>query len=452
MKLLKQRGVKIMEFIHDPKQYVDTVKYVGENIGKEVTFRGTVHRVRDMSDFSFIIVRVERGLIQCTFQGDQLGDVARADVRDAMVVEVTGKVHEEARAEHGFEVVLSSVKFLAKPYEQLPVPLGKKYMGLSLDVDLPLRPITLRHPSKQAIFRVQGAITEGFAAYMQSQGFTHIHTPKIVVAGAEGGANLFKLDYFGEPAFLAQSPQFHKQYMAGALGRVFEIGSVYRAERHNTSRHLNEYIGLDFEMAYIDSMTDVMEIETGMLKFVIQYVKDHCPEELALLKADVPEIGEIPTIRFQEGKQIMEEKYGHKSKNRYDLNPDEEVLLCQWAKETYGSDFVFVTHFPSAKRPFYAKDDPEDPKLALSFDLLFRGLEITTGGQRINDYQEQMDKLAARKMNASLFESFTMLHKYGMPPHGGLGIGLERLTMQLLNLKNVRDASAFPRDMSRLEP
>ena len=211
-------------------------------------------------------------------------------------------------------------------------------------------------------------------------------------------------------------------------------------------------MGLDFEMAYIDSMYDVMAMETGMLKSVMNYVKEHCPEELALLKADVPEIKEIPTIRFHEAKKIMEEKYGHKSKNRYDLNPDEEVLLCQWAKEEYGSEFVFVTHFPSAKRPFYAMDDKDDPKLALSFDLLFRGLEITTGGQRIHDYKEQMDKLAARKMNAELFESFTMLHKYGMPPHGGLGIGLERLTMQLLGLNNIREASMFPRDMNRLEP
>lgn len=441
-----------MEFIHDPKQYVDTVKQVTESVGQDVTFRGTVHRVRDMSDFAFIIVRTERGLLQCTFQGDELNGVKRADVRDAMVVEVSGKVHEEPRAEHGVEVVLSSVRILARPFEQLPVPLGKKYMGLSLDVDLPLRPVTLRHPIKQAVFRVQGAIADGFAAYMQSQGFTHIHTPKLVSAGAEGGANMFKLDYFGQQAYLAQSPQFHKQYLAGAFGRVFEIGSVYRAERHNTSRHLNEYIGLDFEMAYIDSMYDVMEMETGMLKFVMQYVREHCAEEIALLKADIPEIGDIPTVRFHEAKQIMEEKYGHKSKNRYDLNPDEEVLLCQWAKETHGSEFVFVTHFPSAKRPFYAKDDEEDKSLALSFDLLFRGLEITTGGQRINDYQEQIDKLNARKMNPALFESFTILHKYGMPPHGGLGLGLERLTMQLLKLNNVRDASMFPRDMSRLEP
>lgn len=441
-----------MQMIEKAPPYTDTVQHVCASVGKEVTFRGTIHRVRDMSDFSFVIVRVERGLIQCTFQGDKLGDIARADVKDAMVVEVTGTVHEEPRAEHGVEVVLTALSILGRPYDQLPIPLGKKYMGLSLDVDLPLRPISLRHPIKQAVFRVQGAIADGFSEYMLSQGFTHIHTPKIVSAGAEGGANIFKLDYFGQQAFLAQSPQFYKQYTAGIFGRVFEIGNVYRAERHNTSRHLNEYIGLDFEMAYIDSMYDVMAMETGMLQAVFAYVKAHCAEELALLKADVPEIQQIPTLRFHEAKDIMAEKYGHKSKNRYDLNPDEEELLCRWAKETHDSDFVFVTHFPASKRPFYAMDDKDDPKLALSFDLLFRGLEITTGGQRIHDYQEQIDKLDARGMDKTLFESFTMLHKYGMPPHGGLGIGLERLTMQLLGLGNVRDASMFPRDMTRLEP
>lgn len=441
-----------MEQIHSAKAYQDIVQVAKASIGQEVTFRGTVHRVRDMSDFSFVIVRVERGLIQCTFQGDVLGDVQRTDIKDAMVLEVSGMVRAEERAEHGFEVVLSAVSILGRPYEQLPIPLGKKYMGLSLDVDLPLRPISLRHPIKQAVFRVQAAIADGFSEYMLSQGFTRIHTPKIVSAGAEGGANIFKLDYFGQQAYLAQSPQFYKQYTAGVFGRVFEVGNVYRAERHNTSRHLNEYIGLDFEMAYINDMYDVMQEETGMLRYVMTYLKEHVSEELTLLKADIPEIGEIPSLRFHEAKELMLEKYGHKSKNRYDLNPDEEVMLSNWAKEEHGSEFVFVTHFPSSKRPFYAMNDKEDKSLALSFDLLFRGLEITTGGQRIHDYQEQMDKIRERKMDEQAFESFTMLHKYGMPPHGGLGIGLERLTMQLLKLSNVRDASMFPRDMNRLVP
>lgn len=442
-----------MEYISLPKPYVDVVAECQAHMGEQVTFSGTVHRVRSFPEFSFIVVRTDRALVQCLFQGEEIGGIRREDVRDAMVVKVTGRVHEEVRAENGFEVELSAVEILGKPYDKLPVPLGKKYMGLSLDVDLPLRPITLRHPVKRAIFRVQSAIANGFSEYMISQGFVHMTSPKIVSAGAEGGADLFKVDYFGTRAYLAQSPQFYKQYMCGIMGRVFEVGSVYRAERHNSSRHLNEYIGLDFEMAYIDSMFDVMAMETGMLKYVMEYVKKNCAPELELLKADVPEIGEsIPSVTFHEAKQIMLEKFGHKSKNRFDLDPKEEKMMCEYAKEEFGSEFIFITFFPSEKRPFYAKDDENDPKLACSFDLLFRGLEITTGGQRVHDYQEQMDKLNRRGMDASLFESFTIMHKYGMPPHGGLGLGLERLTMQLLGLSNIREASNFPRDMQRLEP
>lgn len=440
-----------MNFINSPKLYIDAVEQAAASIGKAVTFRGTVHRVRDMSDFAFVVVRVNRGLIQCMFQGE-IDGMTKSDIKDAMVVEVSGTVHEEPRAEHGFEVILSNCKILATPAEQLPVPLGKKYMGISLDVDLPLRPITLRHPIKQATFRIQGGIADAFAEYMISQGFTHIHTPKLVSAGAEGGANIFKLDYFGQQAYLAQSPQFYKQYTAGIFGRVFEIGNVYRAERHSTSRHLNEYIGLDFEMAYIDSMTEVMEMEMGMLKFVMDYLQKNFAPELELLKVKLPKVDNIPSITFTEAKEIMAEKFGHKSKNRYDLNPDEEVMLCKWATEEQDSEFVFVTHFPASKRPFYAMDDKDDPRFALSFDLLFRGLEITTGGQRIHDYNEQIQKLRDRNMDETLFESFTMLHKYGMPPHGGLGLGLERLTMQLLGQENVRNASMFPRDMNRLVP
>ena len=422
-----------------------------ESVGTEVTAEGMVHSIRDMGEISFVILRSREGLLQTVVQ-DGIGSETLKEIREGQAVRVTGTVFREERAPHGIEIHLADAEILSKPEEPMPIAIDKWKLPTSLEANLNRRAIALRNVRERAKFRIQEGICRGFREFMTSQGFTEIHTPKIGAKSAEGGANLFKLDYFGHPAYLAQSPQFHKQYLAGAFGRVYEIGSVYRAERHNTSRHLNEYMGLDFEMAYIDSMYDVMAMETGMLKSVMNYVKEHCPEELALLKADVPEIKEIPTIRFHEAKKIMEEKYGHKSKNRYDLNPDEEVLLCQWAKEEYGSEFVFVTHFPSAKRPFYAMDDKDDPKLALSFDLLFRGLEITTGGQRIHDYQEQMDKLAARKMNAELFESFTMLHKYGMPPHGGLGIGLERLTMQLLGLNNIREASMFPRDMTRLVP
>ena len=442
-----------MEFMTGVKKKEDiSVKTLLETPeGTEVKLEGAVHIIRDMGEVAFVILRKSEGLVQCVYEEGSVNFPLK-DLKEESAVAVTGTVKKEDRAPGGVEVRLQTITVLSEPTEPMPLAVNKWKMNTSLEAMLNMRPIALRNVRERAKFRIQEGVVRAFRDFLHSQGFTEIHTPKIGAKGAEGGANLFKLDYFGTPAYLAQSPQFHKQYLAGAFGRVYEIGSVYRAERHNTSRHLNEYMGLDFEMAYIDSMYDVMAMETGMLKSVMNYVKEHCPEELALLKADIPEIKEIPTIRFHEAKKIMEEKYGHKSKNRYDLNPDEEVLLCQWAKEEYGSEFVFVTHFPSAKRPFYAMDDKDDPKLALSFDLLFRGLEITTGGQRIHDYQEQMDKLAARKMNAELFESFTMLHKYGMPPHGGLGIGLERLTMQLLGLNNIREASMFPRDMNRLEP
>ena len=441
-----------MDTISLPKAYIDAVADCASHIDQSVTFRGTIHRVRDMSDFSFVIVRVDRGLIQCLVQTDPIGGIPRAEIRDAMVVEVAGDVRKEVRAENGFEVVLTDLRVLARPYEKMPVPLSKKYMGINLETNLDYRPVTLRHPRMKAIFRIQAAIADGFSEYMREQGFVHMTSPKIVAAGAEGGANIFKLSYFGQKAYLAQSPQFYKQYLACVYGRVFEVGDVFRAERHSTSRHLNEYTGLDFEMAYIDSMRDVMEMETGMLRHVMEYLKAQCPQELELLGADIPTIDTIPSITFREAKQIMLEKYGHKSKNRFDLNPDEEQMLCRYAKETFDSEFIFVTHFPSAKRPFYAMDDPEDPSVAFSFDLLFRGLEITTGGQRINDYEAQLKKLKDRGMDPSLFESFLLLHKYGAPPHGGLGIGLERLTMQLLGLHNIREASGFPRDMSRLIP
>ena len=441
-----------MEMIHQAGQYVDTVKRVCDAVGGEVTFRGTVHRVRDMSDFAFVIMRVERGLIQCTFQGDEIGGIKRADIRDAMVLEVSGKVHEEPRAEHGVEVVLSAVKVLGRPYDKLPVPLGKKYMGLSLDVDLPLRPITLRHPRKQAVFRIQGAIADGFAQYMQSQGFTHIHTPKIVVAGAEGGANLFKLDYFGKKAELGQSPQFYKQTMVGVYDRVFETAPVFRAEKHNTTRHLNEYTSLDFEMGYIDGFEDVMAMETGMLQYVMKLLERDYKKELAMLDVTLPDVSRIPAVRFDEAKKLASEKYGRKIRNPYDLEPEEELLIGRYFKEECGSDFVFITHYPSKKRPFYAMDDPADPRFTLSFDLLFRGLEVTTGGQRIHDYQEILAKMEKRGMDPEDIASYLMIFKYGMPPHGGLGIGLERLTMRLLDEQNVREAAMFPRDVTRLEP
>ena len=278
-------------------------------------------------------------------------------------------------------------------------------------------------------------------------GCTEIHTPKIVAAGAEGGANLFKLKYFDEDAFLSQSPQFYKQTCVAFFDRVFEIGPVFRAEKHNSTRHLNEYIGLDFEMGFINDMSDVMAMETAMLKYVVDYLAENYQKELKICEAKLPKITTIPIVTFFEALDIL-----GKSHNQFDLDPQDEVKLCEYAKENLGSEFIFVEKFPGLKRPFYAMDSKDDPKLAESFDLLFRGLEITTGGQRIHDLAELEKKMERYNMKPEDVGSYTDIFRYGMPPHGGLGIGMERLVMKLLDLQNIRQASLFPRDLNHLDP
>ena len=287
---------------------------------------------------------------------------------------------------------------------------------------------------------------------MRGRGFTEIHTPKIGARGAEGGANLFRLEYFHRHAVLAQSPQFYKQMMVGVFDRVFEVAPVFRAEKHNTKRHLNEYTSLDFEMGYIESFEDIMQMETGFLQYTMALLEREYQQELKLLDVSLPKTDKIPQVRFDRAKQLAAEKYHREIRNPYDLEPEEEVLISRYFKEEMDADFVFVTHYPSKKRPFYAMDAPDDEKFTLSFDLLFQGLEITTGGQRIHDYAMLEEKLQQRGMTQEGMEQYMLVFKHGMPPHGGLGIGLERLTMKLLGEDNVRETTLFPRDLARLEP
>ena len=312
--------------------------------------------------------------------------------------------------------------------------------------------IAIGNIQERSKFKIQEALTKAFRDYLYGQGFTEIHTPKIGARGAEGGANLFKFSYFHKPAVLAQSPQFYKQMMVGVFDRVFETGPVFRAEKHNTKRHLNEYTSLDFEMGYIDSFEEIMAMETGFLQYAMNLLKTEYAKEVQILKLEIPDVSKIPAVRFDVAKELVSQKYNRKIRNPFDLEPEEEALIGQYFKEEYGSDFVFVTHYPSKKRPFYAMDDPEDARFTLSFDLLFKGLEITTGGQRIHDYNMLVQKIEDRGMTQEGMEQYLDTFKHGMPPHGGLGIGLERLTMQLIGEENVRETCLFPRDMNRLEP
>ena len=425
---------------------------LGESLlNQEVVLEGAVHSIRNMGDVAFVILRRREGLFQTVFENEK-ADISIHDLKEAMTVRVKGILHEEKRAPHEREIRIRGVEILSQPAEPMPLAIDKWKLNTSLEAKLNLRPIALRNIQERSKFKIQEALTRAFRDYLYENGFTEIHTPKIGARGAEGGANLFKFSYFHKPAVLAQSPQFYKQMMVGVFDRVFETGPVFRAEKHNTKRHLNEYTSLDFEMGYIDSFEEIMAMETGVLQYAVELLKKDYAKELQILKVQLPKVDKIPAVRFDKAKELVAEKYNRKIRNPYDLEPEEEALIGRYFKEEYDADFVFVTHYPSKKRPFYAMDDPNDEKFTLSFDLLFHGLEVTTGGQRIHDYAQLKAKIAARGMEEEGMEQYLDTFKHGMPPHGGLGIGLERLTMQLLGEENVREACLFPRDLNRLEP
>ena len=422
-------------------------------IGEEVVIRGAIHNIREMSDIAFILIRTDRELIQCVYSTEFSDYRLDENVVEQASAKITGKVvkSETRDGSERYELQIHGIEILSKPAAVPPVVISKKQVVCDLSVNLDNRPVTLRNPKERAIFKLQEGIQRGFREYLQSQNFTEVHTPKINFAGAEGGTNVFKLDYFGKTVYLAQSPQLYKQALVPVFERVFEIAPVFRAEHHDTSRHLNEYISMDLEMGFIDSFTDIMNTEAGALKYIMNLLKTEYAPEVELLKADIPEITSIPCIRFKDAKELCVKKLKNITDMK-DFEPEEEAFLGKWAKQQFNSDFLFVTHYLSKKRPFYTMDDPDDPEVTLSFDLLFRGIEITSGGQRIHDYNMQVEKMKRLGMNPEEFETYLMLHKYGAPPHGGLGLGLERLTMHLLGFKNVRNATMCPRDINRVSP
>ncbi len=456
-----------------------------EHIGQTVILHGSIYKIRKMSGFSFLLIRTDRQVLQTVFHeestqiilpeatmvgtstanatGEKMEPSASTEnlnsfpvsetapiLTEESCVVVTAKVIEEPRSKTGYELHLITVRILSTPAAASPVVINTNQQNLSLESHLNHRMLTLRNEKERAVFKLQAGICEGLRLFFAREHFTEIHTPKLVSQGAEGGANIFQLDYFGKDAFLAQSPQFYKQMMVGVFERVYEIGPVFRAEKHDTARHLNEYTSVDFEMGYIESFTDLCRMECKMLEAVMAHLQETCAPEISLLNLTLPVIRSIPSLTFQEAKELTAKASIENEKD--DLSPEEEKYLSAYIKKAESSDFVFITHYPSSKRPFYAMEDPTDPSRTLSFDLLMNGLEITTGGQRIHSYTEQLAKLERRSMNPENFESYLMMHKHGMPPHGGLGLGLERLTAKLLGYDNVRYATLFPRDINRLVP
>lgn len=418
--------------------------------GDSVQLKGFVHRIRRMSGFAFVVIRTARRLVQCVY-GDECSD-SLDDVCEEATVLVGGTIASDERSPLGFELHLTGIKVLSKPAAQMPLKINKRKLDCTIEVNLDNRPLALRNPHERAIIKLADGLICGFRNFLHSEGFTEFIPPKIVSAGAEGGADMFEVNYFGTKAFLNQSPQVYKQMMVGVFNKVYTVGPVFRAEKHSTTRHINEFTGLDFEMGFIDSFKDVMEVEGRMMAYIFDYLRKEYAIELKELGVDLPVIDKIPQVRFDEIKKIIAEKYGRSFRNPMDLEPEEERLIGKYFNEEYGCPFVFVTHYPSKKRPFYAMDDPADPRYTLSFDLLLNGTEITTGGQRIHNYDEQIAKMKARNMDIDEFKDYLMIHEHGMPPHGGLGIGLERLLMKMLEIDNIRSVTAFPRDMNRLNP
>ncbi len=426
---------------------------VPDHIGEEVRLLGWLHQVRALGSISFVIVRDRTGLAQGVVLDPSQLDLTR--LKRESVVEVIGTVKAEPQARKGAEVVVTSMKPLVEPVAELPfeVNRSKRKLNLKIDAILDHRAFSLRNPEFAAPFRVQAEVVRTFCDYLRRQGFLEVHTSKIVAAGTEGGTALFPVKYFEQTAYLAQSPQFYKQMLVGAgFERVFEVGFVYRAEDHATSRHINEYLSLDFEMGFIDSYTDVMDIERGFLKALVENLEQNCREEFELLEAQLPRLGTVPEVSLKDALAILARDYRRDVTGMVDLDPEGERQICDYALKTSGSEFVFISRYPRSARPFYTMPDPQDRDSTLGFDLLFRGLEVTTGSQRVHDYRMLCDNIRRIGGNPDSFSFYLEIFKYGMPPHGGLAIGAERLTQQLLGLANVREASFFPRDRFRIAP
>ena len=413
-----------------------------------IMLRGWVHKIIDLSHVVFVKLRDKSGIVQLVCDKDQV-----KDLRLENAIEVIGTKCENEKAPGGIEIIVKDIKIVGTTYyEKLPFEVNSFKNNVALETQLDHRTIALRRPEIRAIFKVQNEIETAFRNYLKEKNFEQIHTAKIIDSSTEGGSEMFTVNYFDRRSFLAQSPQFYKQMMVGAgFERVFEIGHAYRAELHNTWRHLNEYVSLDVEMGFIKDEYELMDLEEGFINYLYKHLNKTCQKELEMYKIELPDKVKIPRIRLDEAHKILLEKYNKKSPIG-NIDAEGEVLISKYVKEKYNCDFVFLTKYPVSKRPMYTMPDDEDKNLTKSFDLIFDGLEITTGGQRINDYKMLKENIEKFGLNPEDFDFYLETFKYGMPPHGGFAIGLERLTMKILKLSNIREATLVPRDMKRLTP
>jgi len=407
-----------------------------------IRLQGWLHHYRQLARVGFLLIRDAAGIAQIVTDDHALMQKLAALPHEA-VLEIEGEVAVQTQAPRGAEVRLRQLSVIAANGDP-PLELYRPVMREQLSAKLDHAALSLRHPRRRGTARLAALATEGFRRHLQSQRFVEVHTPKIVGTATEGGANVFRLDYFGRDAFLAQSPQFYKQIMVGALERVFEVGPVFRAEPHDTPRHLNEYTSLDVEMGFIESHRDVMAVLGSVMSEILA--------AMSTFEADSQFVGNWPTVPNQIPIVHFEDVRRRFGGLEPDLSPAEERQLGTWALDKYNSAFLFVEGYPLAKRPFYTHADPDRPGYSRGFDLIFKGTELVTGGQRLHRYKDYVVALQERQLAVDSFSGYLEAFKYGMPPHGGFAIGLERLLWRLLDLPNIREASLFPRDMTRLEP
>ena len=427
---------------------------VNAHTGERVRVTGWLHSLRQLGGLNFLVIRDGWGLVQAIAEREEeIAPLIENKLSVESVIAVEGLVVNETQAPGGAELHDLSIEIITPIKEAPPIPLNKRKISANISTLLDQAVVMNRHPTRRAIFSLAAGMLGSFRNTLTTQGFTEIQTPKIVAAATESGANAFKLDYFGRPAYLAQSPQFYKQIMVGVFERVFEVGPVFRAEPHDTTRHLNEYVSLDVEMGFIENHFTIMALLRDVIANILDAFNQHYSNELALLHVQMPIVpATIPHIHFADAQELILKLHGVDVRGEPDLSPQDERWLGEWAQHEFASDFLYVTGYPMRKRPFYTHPDPARPEYSNSFDLLFRGTELVTGGQRLHRYADYIAALEKAQLPLEPFESYLEAFKYGMPPHGGFAIGSERLLMQLIGTSNVRLTTAFPRDLNRLNP
>ena len=432
---------------------------LGDHKGENVNISGKIAAVRDHGKLLFIDLYDRSGIVQCFVPGSHSMFTEAQKFSPESVLTLQGKVQERpeknrTEGQNGdIEFVAEEIIVLVRAHE---LPFDLETAGLNIDTRFDYRPLTLRRADDRALFRVQAGIAQSFREYLTSQGFVEFQAPKIVGGDAEGGAEVFFVDYFDIKASLATSPQLYKQMLVGVFERVFCIGNVFRAEKHSTSRHLNEYTSMDFEMGYITDHTDVTTMLEECVRYILTALTNTTKEEFAILGATMPAVPEkpFPIIKLVEAQEIIKTQFGDDCVGEPDLSPEHERMMCEYALKEYRSDFIFITHYPTEKRPWYTYDDESDPGYTRSFDLLFRGVEITSGGQRVHDYDTLVRKIREKLPDIDPekeFGFYLQAFKYGIPPHGGMGLGLERLTAKIVGLANAKEAAIFPRDRNRID-